>query len=193
MKTNKTLIQFKDLTNQNPNNLNDEFVNEVFSKIDYEFNHDSKFDELFKKLFNKYYNSIICELSFLADFETSPTKIACSYWMNSIIEVYNETYEKYETIIDIYKDSINRLMDMVKATNTSKIYVNDTPQNEGGVFEETTFTSQFSKNENVIEDEKESKIDRIRKIQDSLKNLWREWLHEFRQCFIELNIEVEGD
>ena len=102
--------------------------------------------------------------------------------------IYRNTNKKYEYLIKIYNDEMNNLLNTIKSTSRNVSRFNDTPQNEYSNtqnFEDDLHVSNISKGESISEDDGMTKMARIKEIQDSLQNLFNEWVNEFDGLFIE--------
>lgn len=95
-----------------------------------------------------------------------------------------DSYDYYTTILKIYNDNKNKLMDKVKSIATGSTRFNDTPQNSG-TFDTDPYTSNITQNEGTTESDLKTTMERIKEIQDSYRDFLGEWAKSFRNIFIE--------
>lgn len=93
-------------------------------------------------------------------------------------------YDYYTTILDIYKNNKNKLMDKVKSIATGSTRFNDTPQNSG-TFDTDPYTSNITQNEGTTESDLKTTMERIKEIQESYRDFLGQWAKSFRNLFIE--------
>lgn len=194
---NNYLIQFSDLSTDKPFSLSDTFVPMLLSSCDFtSLSPSESFSSLIKQLFNKYHDEVIGELNKEPNFERDDngvikdkyTLLVCQLWLDHVMQIYEETKERYETVINAYKDAVSKIMSPVETTSTSKTYTNDTPQNVGGIYEDDTFTSAFAKAVSSSTTDV-TKMSRLMEIQQGYEFTTRKWLEEFRRTFLEDNYE----
>lgn len=106
-------------------------------------------------------------------------------------KIFN-THEYYLTLLTAYNDSQTKLMNDIKAITKSKARFNDTPQLEGA---ETYETDDFATNINVSEGESSTELNtkmmRLKEIQDNYKRILEDWLNELH-CVV-YNVIIEED
>ena len=125
---------------------------------------------------------------------------------NSILSLYIDTKDYYETLIGIYEDELEHLMSPVEnktivsgtntASNSGNTRFNDTPQNvpvDDG-YAEDNYTTNVTKinnsatntisNTSTNTNDLTSKMNRIDEVQRLLKNLYADWAFEFNKLIV---------
>lgn len=99
-------------------------------------------------------------------------------FVSKLLEVYFETLDRYKTLIDLYNDQTSHLLDQINSKTVMRY--NDTPQNGGDWSDDghTTNITQNETNTDVL-----PLMDRLNTIQNSYRNLIREWADEFKGLF----------
>ena len=165
----------------------------VFTNFDitYTIGLTSLITDLFKKVINKYSKSYIFVVNkeYVGDIEYLTGKVR--EWLVKFLNLYEDTKSRYETLIGLYNANLSKLLDQVEATSENEVFFNDTPQNSGGVFDSTDYTTNYTKTKNTSKSDIKPLIERIKDIQDNLKDIWREWLTDFERIFLEFSDEVE--
>lgn len=99
-----------------------------------------------------------------------------------IWSIYQDTQDRYRTLINIYNDELDSLLDQIKTNSETRF--NDTPQNlpvnDGYAADNYTTTITTS---NAATDGT-SKINRIDEIQNKLKDLFADWAFEFNKLVL---------
>lgn len=145
----------------------------------------SLIEVLFNKLVNKYNDKIVFMLDKQdAELEGATTS-AFRKWMSKFITLYEESKDYYETTIGLYTNNKNKLMDIVESSSINEVFFNDTPQNEGGVFDDTSYTTNYTKTKTTNKSQMNTPMARLKEITDNLEMLWRDWLVEMEKLFIE--------
>lgn len=109
-------------------------------------------------------------------------------WKRRLFSILVSTYEKYYTLLKIYNDNINKLMDKVKIITSGNNRFNDTPQN-GGLFADDDHTTTITENTQTTESDNATIMERIREIQNNIRDVMDDWTNEFKILFINpLNI-----
>lgn len=152
-------------------------------ELNYTIGQTSLIEDLFKKLINEYYKWRIIEIDDYSDTELLADKK--KEWLIDFINFYEHTHVYYETLIGLYNTNLSKLLDDVASLSTNEIYVNDTPQNDGGVFKATDYTSNYTKTTNSATSEVGTKMMRIKEVQDFLRDIWHDWIMKAREIFIE--------
>lgn len=143
--------------------------------------------DLFQKVMAKYND----EFYHVGEAITDDNKDAINRkWIVKFITLYNESKDYYEKLINIYTSQESKLMDLIENENVNKVMFNDTPQTVSGVFEGEEYATHFTKSENTIKTPAMTPIMRIKEIQDSYKQVWRDWVNEFERIVIENDTEV---
>lgn len=107
-------------------------------------------------------------------------------FMRRYINVYRNTYEKYQAILKAYRQAEVDLLKPILSKSTSRY--NDTPQNSG-LYEDDSHTSNITASES--ETDAATPMERIREIHDQYDNVYYEWLKEFHILFVEGGIQDE--
>ena len=99
------------------------------------------------------------------------------------------TQDRYSTLINLYTQNKNDLLKQISTTSSRVSRFNDTPQDEG-VFSSDKHTTNLTQDEQTTSTDKDSLIIRLAEIQNNFENLYKNWLEEFTDLFIEeLNYE----
>lgn len=148
-------------------------------------------EELYQKLFNKYGDEII----FLVNEEDrEDASVILEKWRTllcNFLNIYYETREYYEVVIGLQEANKGKLLDMVEAENVNEAFFNDTPQNAGGVFDGTDYTTNYTKTKNVSKSPMNTISARLKEVNDNLRMFWRDWLNDFHKLFIEEEANYE--
>lgn len=99
--------------------------------------------------------------------------------LTSIYEIYNETKDRYETLLGYYASEKANLLNKIKSKSVARY--NDTPQ-DGGDWSDDEHTSNITQNES--ETDMLPLMDRLTSIQNNFRNLVKEWADEFKGLFI---------
>ena len=97
-----------------------------------------------------------------------------------------DTKDYYETIIGIYNTHLANLMKSIEAETTNEVTFNDTPEAVGGVLTEDQYATTYTKTKSTSKSDMKTPIERLKDIQDSLRNVWKEWLLHFESLFLPL-------
>lgn len=170
--------------------------------------------QLFNKILARYGNHYCCvvhkELKDYADYVYELKNFA-----RKILNLVDYTYEKYATLLNLYKSKENNMLDKLGRTrsgsreissegetsdNTINLF-NDTPQTTDVVatIEGNQYVSELNKGSNQgtssssgtdefsEEEEFDTKtiMEKLDEIQRNYAQLWKSWLDEFDQLFIE--------
>lgn len=148
------------------------------------------YDELLSLIYGRYYHKVafkIVKLPFQAD--PSPEEIAAKEkeWGYKFVSLLNMTYDYYMTLLLAYRENKANLMADIEAISSNMIKYNDTPQNANteGVYEGDDYISNFTKTEGRSSSPLTTKINRLKEIQDSYKNVMRDWVNQFEKLFME--------
>lgn len=99
------------------------------------------------------------------------------------------TQDRYLTLIKFYTQNKNDLLKQISTTSRRESRFNDTPQDEG-VFSSDEHTTNLTEDNTTASTDKDSLIIRLAEIQNNFENLYKNWLEEFANIFIEeLNYE----
>ena len=152
--------------------------------ITYTISTGSKIEELFKKLYNHFSNYEIFELC--AD-ESSQSVIEGKFreWIVKFINEYENSKSYFETLINAYDTAIPTLMADIEASTDNEVVFNDTPQVEGGIFKTDTYATTYTKTSSKSKTPMKTPIERLKDIQDNLRNLWKDWIKDMSKLFVE--------
>lgn len=153
-------------------------------EINYSIEQNSMIETLFKKLYNRFNTYEIFELSAC---DSSETKIRqmFSAWLVKFINEYENTKVYYETLIKAYENALPTIMSDVEATTENEVVFNDTPQVEGGIFKTNDYATTYTKTGSTSKSPMKTPIERLKDIQDNLRNLWKDWTNHFHLLFVE--------
>ena len=105
-------------------------------------------------------------------------------WGYKFINLLNDTHNYYVKMLLLYKDNESKLMDNIKATSKNKVKFNDTPQNSGsGTYEGDNYITHFTSTEGENSSELNSKIMRLKEIQDNYRDMMSSWVRDFERIF----------
>ena len=152
--------------------------------INYIIEQNSMIETLFKKLYNRFNTYEIFEISAC---DSSETKIRqmFSAWLVKFINEYENTKVYYETLIKAYENALPTIMNDVEATTENEVVFNDTPQVEGGIFKTNDYATTYTKTGSTSKSPMKTPIERLKDIQDNLRNLWKDWTNHFHLLFVE--------
>lgn len=155
--------------------------------ITYTIGEVSLIETLFNKLVNKYNDKIV----FMLDTRDAElVKSSFRNWMSKFITLYEESKDYYEVTIGLYINNKNKLMDIVESSSINEVFFNDTPQNEGGVFDDTSYTTNYTKTKTTNKSQMNTPMARLKEITDGIEMLWKDWLVDMEKLFIE---NIGGD
>lgn len=140
---------------------------------------------LWNKIFEKYYNQVA---------EITDEKVENNNFTNLFVDFINKFYtkwdmvhEKYEALLGYYETYKGKLMDSIKSGGKYQTKFNDTPQNlttTSTDFSEDKYVSNLTTNISQNESDGGTAITRLREIDNGFKNLWNDYVYEFRSLFI---------
>lgn len=113
---------------------------------------------------------------------------------NAIWSIYTDTRKYYETIIGMYQDELNTLLDPVQSktisSGTGDTRFNDTPQNapvDDG-YAADNYTTNITKTTTgstiTTTNDLTTKMNRINEVQNMLKDLYADWAFKFNQLIV---------
>ena len=155
------------------------------------FGEGSMAEELFQKLYDKYGDEIIFLVNEEDKENTTIINEKWRTWLCNFLNIYYETCEYYEVVIGLQEANKGKLLDMVEAENVNEAFFNDTPQNEGGVFDGTDYTTNYTKTKNTSKSPMNTISARLKEVNDNLRMFWRDWLNDFHKLFIEEEANYE--
>ena len=153
-------------------------------EINYSIEQNSMIETLFKKIYNRFNTYEIFELSACDSSETKVRQMF-SAWLVKFINEYENTKVYYETLIKAYENSLATIMNDVEATTENEVVFNDTPQVEGGIFKTNDYATTYTKTGSTSKSPMKTPIERLKDIQDNLRNLWKDWINHFHLLFVE--------
>lgn len=148
------------------------------------------YDELFSLIYGRYYHKAAFKIVKLP-FQDNPTpeevEAKEKEWGYKFVSLLNMTYDYYMTLLLAYRENKANLMADIEAISSNMIKYNDTPQNANteGVYEGDDYISNFTKTEGRSSSPLTTKINRLKEIQDSYKNVMRDWVNQFEKLFME--------
>ena len=107
-------------------------------------------------------------------------------WKRRFISLLIGTYEKYETLYSMYKNNKDKLLDRVKTITKGASRFNDTPQ-DTGLFEDDPHTTNITQQAAESETDVMPLMERIKEIQNNIRDIIDDWTKEFRALFIHPN------
>ena len=116
-----------------------------------------------------------------------PTRKEVEKFWRKLLNVWNNVSNKYETILKLYSDNIDKLMNQVKATSQSKNLFNDTPQNKTddiSNFFNDNYATTLNKNETNTFTDAATPMARLGEIQEKYEHVMMNYLREFDKLFI---------
>lgn len=147
------------------------------------------YNELYSLVMGRYSEQYMIKIVKCPNEEPSDEDMseAISKWVYRYVSLLNMTYDYYMTILLAYRDNKAYLMADIEATSSNMIKYNDTPQNANtnGVYEGDDYISNFTKTEGTSSSPLTTKINRLKEIQDSYKNVMRDWVNQFEKLFME--------
>lgn len=153
-------------------------------QINYIIEENSMIETLFKKLYNRFNTYEIFEISACDSSETNVRQLLRE-WVVKFINEYENTKVYYETLIKAYENSLPTIMNDVEATTENEVVFNDTPQVEGGIFKTNDYATTYTKTGSTSKSPMKTPIERLKDIQDNLRNLWKDWTNHFHLLFVE--------
>ena len=171
-----------------------EFVEALFGSEDY-FNADlptgNQVAYLWQRIINEYEDSYIAILDKeLSQYTNDELKAIFKHWFKKFFNTYMNTREYYETLLSAYDTKKSHLLDQVASSSDNTVKFNDIPQVESGDFTGDTYATNYTHSHGENTTDFATTMTRLREIQDDFKNLWNDWLYEFRTIFYEDNWEV---
>lgn len=151
----------------------------------------SIYNELFSLVCGRYGEEYF--IKWVGSPEQEPTSdelnVLAREWGYKFVSLLNMTYEYYVPLLTMYRSAKANLMDDITATSSNTVKFNDTPQNNNvsGTYEGDDYITHFTKTENTSSSPLESKINRLKEIQEGYKNVMADWVKEFEKIFMEAN------
>lgn len=168
-------------------NIIDEFPNIIVALLPIN-PEDESISLLWQYIYSRYGNMGI----FISDKATLTNDENKKLFENFLYILINKiafTQDRYLTLIKFYTQNKNDLLKQISTTSTRVSRFNDTPQDEG-VFSSDEHTTNLTEDNTTASTDKDSLIIRLAEIQNNFENLYKNWLEEFTNIFIEeLNYE----
>lgn len=158
-------------------------LSQIFSRFSIPSTTNTLEEELFTHIYGRYWKEFC--LFTEEEIGTSESEVV-EAWYPLILKMYNIiqwTKQKYETLISYYTSNLTKLMDGVEASSRGTSRFNDTPQGSGD-YSDDPHTSSINQNETKYEDDKDTKVQRLKEIQDKMSNIMLDWVKEFDKLFI---------
>lgn len=141
--------------------------------------------KLLQAIYRRYYNEFV--------FSTSSNECDSEYFTKQdeliikLANIYSFTRDRYLQLIKLYESEKSKLLDGVKTTTTGVGRFNDTPQNitDGDEFGNNTHITNITKSTAEAVSDIDTKINRLDEIQRKLRNLYKDWVDEFEDLFLE--------
>lgn len=182
---NYAVYQFSDLVGHEPYDTSVSLQSILTEYgITYTISTGSKVSDLFKQLFNRFNNYELFELS-VAD--SSETRVLQEFrkWIIKFLNEYENTKMYYEALINGYESKMATLLSDIEATTENEVIFNDTPQVEGGIFKTENYATTYTKTGSTSKSPMKTPIERLKDLQDNMRNLWKDWTNELHKLFVE--------
>ena len=144
----------------------------------------SKISDLFQKVFNRYSSYFIFELP-SCDIDNTLVLQKMRQWLGKFLNMYENTKIYYETLLNAYDSKLATLMADIEATTENEVIFNDTPQVESGVLKGDTYATNYTKTASKSKSPMKTPIERLKDLQEMLRNIWFEWTTKANELFIE--------
>ena len=108
----------------------------------------------------------------------------------NMLSIFEDTKERYLTLIQMYEDELDDLLDGVVTVTDGDgtVRFNDTPQNTptAGGYAEDNYSTNVTTNKNTVTvtSDLNTKMARIDEIYRLLKNLYADWAFEFNKLIV---------
>lgn len=110
--------------------------------------------------------------------ETTAKNAAKTKWLNKVKMTFVLTKDKYLKLLELYDAKKNALLEDLGSE--SEAWFNDTPQNAGS-FATESYTTTYNRSKNKVYGQ--DVIVRLNTIGELYKNLYKDWLDEFKHLF----------
>ena len=115
--------------------------------------------------------------------ESYPSALAHNF-IAKVAYILEMTSPRYLTLLKAYSDSQTELLDPVINKSKNLTRFNDTPQDEGD-FAHDEHTTNITEVEGESSNELDTKMGRIKEIEEKYRNILLDWSNEFESLFIE--------
>lgn len=146
-------------------------------------------DNLITLVLQRFHRLAVARIVKFTPFEPSEAEKQSAFkdWFIKFLNMLNETWDYYYTLINNYAGAKADLMADIKATSKNKVKFNDTPQNPNtaGVYEGDNYITHFTFTEGENSSPLMSKMMRLKEIQENYRDLMSEWVNDFHRIFYE--------
>ena len=152
------------------------------------------YDELISLVFSRFREHAVVKINKRLN-EGDPTndEIADGIYQfgTKFCALLNDNHDYYITLLGLYAGAKTHLMDDIKATSKNNVKFNDTPQNSNllGTYEGDDYITHFTHTEGETSSELNSKIMRLKEIQDAYKDVMSDWVNSFERIFYQEEVE----
>lgn len=154
---------------------------------------DEHCERLINYLFNDHYDDIVSVIERDTEPDESVRDELQEDFFFCFLNKLNSTAPRYKSLLKLYKDKENKLLDGIKSTTTGETRFNDTPQNDGE-FDDDRHNTNITKTKGDVVSDGLTPMQRLKEVQEAYRNLIEDWAKEFRMFFIApSNYEVEED
>lgn len=122
-------------------------------------------------------------LCLYSDSESYPSTLANNF-IAKVAYILEMTSPRYLTLLKAYSDSQTELLDPVINKSKNLTRFNDTPQDKGD-FANDEHTTNITEVEGESSNELDTKMGRIKEIEEKYRNILLDWSNEFESLFIE--------
>lgn len=141
-------------------------------------------EELYTRILNKFYDAIIFETYTNAPDDSEKENKTRDFFVR-FLNKYQDIKDYYEPLITIYEAKKATLMADIEAETTNEVIFNDTPQTTSGVLSGDSYATTYTKTKSTTKSQMKSPIERMKDIQETLRNYWADFVEEFRHIFLE--------
>lgn len=138
---------------------------------------------LLSAIYGRYSDEIVYYASSKINNENEEHKLKLAKFLNKLLDVYQYVSDKYITLLTYYGEKRNSLLDGIKVITDSINKFNDTPVVEGSYLSDN-FVTNISSNKTTLSNEKDTLIMRLAEIQDHYKEVYKDFINEFKRIFI---------
>ena len=138
---------------------------------------------LLSAIYGRYSDEIVYYATSKINNENEEHKLKLAKFLNKILDVYQYVSDKYITLLTYYGEKRNSLLDGIKVITDSINKFNDTPVVEGSYLSDN-FVTNLSSNKTTLTNEKDTLIMRLAEIQDHYKEVYKDFINEFKRIFI---------
>lgn len=146
--------------------------------------------DLFFAIIFRFYKNPIARFVLRYPGEEITNEVKFEAFQEFLIRLLNkavETVNYYLNLMTIYENEKNNLLNQVQTSSSSTNKYNDTPQNNNssGTFEGDNYLTNYSKYESQTSTDFDTIMGRIEEIQQKYRNIFSDWVNEFRSIFYE--------